>query len=185
MVMENDGMSPKNDGKEPIESFTNNLVDKLKIRSRKKNRTSFKKGHQVGKRFGEGQPTNLGGRKPSSTTVFNEMKAGLEDAGYAAREILNAIVDLGLDKSIEPRFRFPFLKEAALRVFGPVDYAIDESIKQLKERQSSGEKQFELSIPLLEAAVVSDSIALVRELMKQGKLTEVVKQIEGEDCQND
>jgi hypothetical protein len=172
--MENDEKS--------IGTFTDELVGKLKIRKKRIPKHAFKEGNKAGKKFGSGQPTNLGGRKPSATTLFNEMKSGWEDMGYAARDIANTIVRLGLDETIEPRFRFPFLKEAAMRIFGPVDYAVDEALKHLKERQSTvTEKPFELSLPLLEAAAVGDIVKVVKELKKQGKLEEVVKQVEGEE----
>ena len=153
-------------------------LDKRIESDKKKNSSKnwFKKGNNMGVKFGSGQSTKGGGRPRKDSTVLDEMKAAAETYGLAANDIAEMMVALGLDEQIEPRFRFLFMKEANLRIFGQPKSSLEETLKHINNKV---DKLYELTLPLLEATAVGDGVALVKELMNQGKLDEVVKKIEG------
>lgn len=158
-----------------IESLYTKKETKAKVQRERKD-TRFKKGNKEGLKFGQGQPTDRGGM-PKRTTVLEEMKAAAETYGLAANDIASAMVKLSMDDRIDARFRFPFMKESNLRIFGQPKNSLEDTLKHINDKV---DKLYELTMPLLEATAIGDGVALVRELMSQGKLDEVVKQIEEE-----
>ena len=163
--------------KKRIEALCTPKEKKERIR-REKRDTLFKKGNKLGVKFGSGQSIAGNGRpKKTDTTPLQEMKAAAETYGLAANDIAEAMIKLGLDESIEARFRFPFMKEANLRIFGQPKSSLEDTLKHINDKV---DKLYELTMPLLEATAIGDGVALVKELMQQGKLEEVVKKIEEE-----
>lgn len=153
------------------------LYTKKERKEREIRKNRFQPGNQLGYKFGRGQPTNLGGSKKGTTTVLQEMKAAAETYGLAANDIARAMIKLGMDNDIDPRFRFAYMKEANLRIFGAPKASLEDTLKHINDKV---DKLYELTMPLLEATAVGDGVALVRELMSQGKLDEVVRKINKE-----
>lgn len=139
----------------------------------------YRKGNKSGKRFGEGQPCDKGGRpKGTSAKVLLEtMKAAAETYALSAEKVAKIMVDIALSQEVEVKYKFPFLKEINARVFGLPKNSMEDSIKYLTERV---DKLYELTMPLLEATAIGDGVGIVRELIKQGKLDEVVSKVKEE-----
>lgn len=155
------------------------LLTPQEKKKRKELPQRFKKGNKLGVKFGSGQSIAGNGRpRKTDSTPLQEMKAAAETYGLAANEIAEAMVNLGLDETIEARFRFLFMKEANLRIFGQPKNSLEDTLKHINDKV---DKLYELTMPLLEATAIGDGIGLVRELMSQGRLDEVIKKIEGEN----
>jgi len=137
----------------------------------------FQKGNQVGVRFGYGQSREGGGRPKNPDSILKSMKYAAEEYGMSAYDISLEILKLGMDKNIDPKVRFNFLKEANLRIFGMPSSSVEEALQAINNRDK---RTFDLSIPLLEATVQRDIHNIVKELIKQGKLDEVVRNIKNE-----
>jgi|SRR5215470_8894678 len=168
---------------------------------KKSKRNSFKEGNKVGVRFGEGQKLENNGRPKGANSlidkarslmhqqekrfkgnpVIEKVRLAIETYAMSADKIAEEIVKLGLCQEIEPKHRFAFLKEVNMRIFGQPKSSIEECLNQLNERM---DKLYELTMPLLEATAIGDGVGVVRELMKQGKLEEVVKEIEDENLKS-
>lgn len=141
----------------------------------------FKKGNKVGVRFGEGQ--KVGNRigikkgKIKPETILESMKAAAEHYGFSAVEIAEEIVKIALDETLDPKVRFPFMKEANLRIFGVPHGSIEESLQTMNSRMN---KLFDLTIPALEATAQNDGVKMIKELIDQGRLEEVIERIKRE-----
>ena len=160
------------------------LSDFVKKKIKKKKKGGFEKGHNFGVRFGSGQNRGKNGRKKgvplvTPKTIFESMKGAAEQYGLSAYEISLEIIRIALDKTVDEKVRFPFLKEANLRIFGAPIASIEEFMKIITQQDK---KTFDMSIPALEATVQKDGIALVKELVKQGKLEEVLEKIKEESA---
>lgn len=173
--MENDGVNLLND--ESKKKAIDELVDTLKGK-KKKGSTKFKPGNKVGVRFGEGQSREGNGRPKGPKTVLGEMRAALERLALGADDVAKVTLDIAMNDHVEPQYRIAFIKEINARVFGQPKSSVEESVKNLESRV---DKLCELTIPLLEATAIEDGVGIVRELVKQGKLDEIVKGIKEEN----
>lgn len=153
------------------------LKEEHKFKKPKKRRGApvpFKKGNKIGVRFGEGQSRAGNGRPRKPETILDSMKEAAERYGFSALEIAEEILKIAMDETIDPKVRFPFIKEANLRIFGAPKGSIEESMQVINNRV---DKIFELTVPVLEATVQNDVIKIVSELVKQGKLDEVLEKV--------
>lgn len=175
--MENDVTNLLNgeDKKQAIDD----IVEKLKKPKKGKGsgKPLFKPGNKAGVKFGQGQPTDKGGRPKGPKTVVGEMRSALERLGLGIDEVAKVTLDVVLSKEVDPQYKIAFIKEINTRVFGQPKSSVEESLKQL---QSQVDLLCELTIPLLEATAIGDGVGIVRELMKQGKLDDVVQKVRGE-----
>jgi hypothetical protein len=172
--MENDGVKLLND--DPKKKAISELVDTLKIK-KKRGSTKFKPGNKVGLQFGQGQTREGNGRPKGPKTVLGEMRAALERLALGADDIAKVTLDIAMCDHVEPQYRIAFIKEINSRVFGQPKSSVEESVKNLENRF---DKLCELTIPLLEATAIEDGVGVVRELMRQGKLEDVVKKVNDE-----
>jgi len=174
------------DKKIDVESVKNDVFNKInekhKIVGQHTARGKFKKGNTLGVRFGAGQKNEGAGRPKNGTSVMAEMKLALETYGLSSASIAHAMVELSLDERIDPKHRIAYMKEVNMRVFGQPKGSIEDSLKQINERV---DKLYELTMPLLEATAISDGKGIIKELMAQNKLEEVINQIKSESLDKD
>ncbi len=138
--------------------------------------TLFKKGNPIGLRFGQGQPTHLGGRPPGAGSIVKQALKLYEDNALIAAQHL---VEKGLDKFMDPKAQFPWFKELNSRILGAAKGSAEDIIYQLSEKIDSA---LSLTKPALEATAIGDAEGLIRELLKQGVLDKVIEKVKGESA---
>lgn len=171
------------------------LTDQLRTRSKPKSKSKpkaegkapgtgkgtgtklFQPGNKLGKKFGQGQPTNLGGAIKGAKTIMGEVKASMDMLGLSVGDVTAELLKIAMDDTIEARYRYPFMRDVLTRVLGQPKSSLEESIKVLERRM---DKLYDLNMQVLEATSINDGVALVRELVRQGKLEKVVESIREE-----
>lgn len=90
----------------------------------------FEKGNKIGVRFGEGQPTNLGGR---NKTLISQVQDSLRIYGDASNEMAVISVELAKNQDLEPKERFLFIRDIQDRAMGKPHTNSEDEVKKLRE----------------------------------------------------
>jgi hypothetical protein len=165
----------KNDTKQTINDAKSKQIKRRKKAPRGK---SFENGHKHGVRFGEGQPTNLGGRPKGGEAILRELKEAYETYGLSANKLAQRIVKTALDEEIEPRYAFPFIKEANNRIYGQPTSSLEEILNKIIELQENQSKELDgLSLKVKELAALNDVKGVLAQLDAEGQLEPMLKEI--------
>ena len=141
----------------------------------------FQKGNPIGKKFGSGQPNTLGGRtKEMGQRLLDQLKMASETLGVHANDISKRIIEIALDRTLDPRVTFPFIKEAMLRIHGQPKSTFEEILKALVEKNNTQtEVMIGLSVKVKELAAVNDVKGVIAQLDAEGTLEPMLREIRG------
>jgi len=129
----------------------------------------FEKGNKVGVRFGEGQPTNLGGR---NKTLISQVQDSLKIYGNASNEMAIVTVEFARNQDLEPKERFLFIRDIQDRVMGKPHTNSEDEIKKLREEIKEIKELTTQQMSLIFSGKLEEAL---KSLYLNGKLKQMIE----------